>query len=70
MIVSFLELGHGDAYLVDVAEDAAVDGLLLQRPVETFGDAVGLRFGDQGEARRAPQNLTWLRKSLAVYWVP
>ena len=56
MIVSVLELGHGDSHLFDVEEDAAMNGLLLQRAVEAFGDTVGLWLGDVGEARRdAPE---------------
>ena len=51
-IVTILERGHGGAHLFDVLEDTAVNGLLLQRPVETLGYAIGLRLGDEGEARR------------------
>src|SRR5512134_786707 len=51
-IVAVPELGHGDSDLLDVLEDAAIDRLLLQRPVEAFGNAVGLRLSDKGEARR------------------
>ncbi len=50
-VVAFLEFADRGTHLHDVAEDAAVDGLLLQRPVEALGDAVGLRLGTQGEAR-------------------
>ena len=33
-----------------------MDGLLLERPVESLGHAIGLRLGDEGEARRdAPE---------------
>lgn len=55
-IVAFLELGDGEAHLLDIPEDAAVDRLFLQRPVEAFGHPVGLGFGDEGEAGRdAPE---------------
>ncbi len=56
VIVAIAERGHGGAHLFDIAEDAAMNGLLLQRPIEALGDAVGLRFGNEGEARRdAPE---------------
>ena len=50
-IVTIFEFGDRHANFFDVLEDAAVNGLLLQRPVEAFGDAVGLRLGDEGETR-------------------
>jgi len=51
-IVTIPERGHGGAHLLQVAEEATVDHLLLQRPVETLGYTIGLRLGDKGEARR------------------
>ncbi len=55
-IVRVLERGDRDANLLDVSEDTTVNRLLLKGPVETFVDAVGLRLGDEGEARRdAPE---------------
>ncbi len=51
VIVAVLERGDGGAHLLDVPEDAAVNGLFLERPVEALGDAVGLRLGNEGEAR-------------------
>lgn len=51
VIVTLLERGDGGAQLLDVFEDAAVNGLLLECPVEALGDAVGLRLGNEGEAR-------------------
>ena len=56
-IVAFLELGDGEAHLLDIPEDAAVDRLFLQRPVEAFGHPVGLGFGDEGEAGRDAPDL-------------
>ena len=50
-IVEVLEGGDGETNFLDVPEEAAMDGLFLQRPVEALGDAVGLRLGDEGEAR-------------------
>ena len=55
-IVAILEFGHGDAHLFEVREDAAMEHLFLERPVEAFSDAIGLRFGDEGKAwRDAPE---------------
>ena len=51
-MVAFLEGGDGDAHLLDISEDAAVDRLLLQRPVEALGHPVGLGLGDEREAWR------------------
>lgn len=50
-IVTVLELDDSGTHFFDVPEDAAMNGLLLQRPVEALGDAVGLRLGDEGETR-------------------
>ena len=55
-IVAFLELGHGDTNLGEVLEDTTVEDLFLQRPIESFGNTIGLRFGDEGKAwRDAPE---------------
>ena len=48
VIVTLLERGDGGAQLLDVFEDAAVNGLLLECPVEALGDAVALRLADEG----------------------
>ena len=50
-IVSILELGDSLPDLFEVAEDAPMNRLLLQRTVEAFGDTVGLWFGNKGETR-------------------
>ncbi len=56
VIVAFLERGDGDAHRLDISEDAAVDRLLLQLPVEALGHPVGLGLGDEREAwRDAPE---------------
>ncbi len=55
-IVAFLELGDGDTNPFEVLEDTTVEDLFLQRPIESFGNTIGLRFGDEGEAwRDAPE---------------
>ena len=43
-IVAALALCHGVADFLNILEDTAVDGLLLERPVEAFSDAIGLRL--------------------------
>jgi len=50
-IVTIGKGGDGGPNFLDVLEDAAMNGLLLQCSVEAFGDTIGLRFGDEGEAR-------------------
>ena len=50
-IVSILERGDSISDLFEVAEDAPMNSLLLQRAVEAFGDTVSLGFGHKGEAR-------------------
>ena len=69
-IVSILERGDGLPDLFEVAEDAPMNDLFLQRAVEAFGDTVGFVFGHNGEARSDAQNLIWLRKLSAVHFVP
>ena len=55
-IVAVHELGYGDADLFEIHEDVAMEYLFLERPVEPFGNAIGLRFGDEGKAGRdAPE---------------
>ncbi len=49
-IVAFFELGDDATDPLEVLQDATMDDLLLERAVEAFGDAVGLGFGNQGEA--------------------
>jgi len=47
--------------MLQVAEEATVDHLLLQRPVETLGYTIGLRLGDKDEAsaRKTRNQLIW-----------
>lgn len=50
-IVAILEFSDGGAFGLGILEGAPVDRLLLQGPVEPFRHAIGLRLGDEGEAR-------------------
>jgi hypothetical protein len=50
VIVTIPELGDGLPHRFEVAKEAAMDGLLLERPIEALGHAVGLRLGNKGEA--------------------
>src|SRR5260370_30012860 len=55
-VVTILKLDDRSPDFLQVPEDATVNGLFLQRPVEALSDAIRLRFGDEGEARRdAPE---------------
>src|SRR5258708_9946985 len=55
-VVTILKLDDRSPDFLQVPEDATVNGLFLQCPVEALGDAIRLRFGDEGEARRdAPE---------------
>lgn len=51
-IVTILELDDRSPNLFQVPEDASMNGLFLQRPVEALGDAIRLWLGNEGEARR------------------
>ena len=50
-IVEFDEVADGVPQLRDVAVDATMDDLFLQRAIEPLGDAVGLGLGDEGVGR-------------------
>ncbi|WP_241991668.1 hypothetical protein [Paraburkholderia sp. RAU2J] len=55
-IVTILELDDRSPDFIKIPEDATVNGLFLQRPVEAVGDAIRLWLGNEGEARRdAPE---------------
>jgi hypothetical protein len=55
-IVTILELDDRSPDFLKIPEDATVNGLFLQRPVEALGDAIRLWLGNEGEARRdAPE---------------
>ena len=77
-IVEFDEVADGVPQLRDVAVDATMDDLFLQRAIDPLGNAVGLGLGDEGVGRlRAewaesamPQNLIWLVKWSDRYWEP
>jgi hypothetical protein len=51
-IVTILKRDDRGPNFLQIPEDATVNGLFLQRPVETLSDAIRLRFSDEGEARR------------------
>jgi hypothetical protein len=51
-IVTVLERDGGSTDLLHIFEDATMNGLFLQRVDEALGNPVGLRLGDEGEARR------------------
>jgi hypothetical protein len=71
-IVTILERGNGGAHLFDVLEDTAMNGLLLQRPVEALGHAVGLGSATKAKLLSIPRNSICLRLSenLAVGLAP
>ena len=70
-IVEFDEVADGVPQLRDVAVDATMDDLFLQRAIEPLGDAVGLGLGDEGVGNGwMPQNLIWLVKWSDRYWEP
>ena len=50
-IVEFDEVADGIPQFRDVAVDATMDDLFLQRAIEPLGDAVGLGLGDEGVGR-------------------
>jgi hypothetical protein len=45
LLVVFLdEFGHRHSHFLDVPKYPSIDGLLLQRPIESFGDPIGFRL--------------------------
>ena len=64
-IVEFDKSRTASLQLRDVAVDATMDDLFLQRAIEPLGDAVGL-LGDEGVGRRE----IWLVKWSDRYWEP
>ena len=55
-IVPFDEVSDSATNLWEVSEHAAVGGLLLQCAIESFSDAIRLRFSDaSGAERDAPE---------------
>ncbi len=50
VIVAILEFGDGGVNFFEVFENTTVEDLFLQRPIESFGNTIDLRFGDEGEA--------------------
>ena len=59
-IVEFDEVADGVPQLRDVAVDATMDDLFLQRAIEPLGDAVGLGLGDEGVGRLDAPELVYL----------
>ncbi|MEX3606054.1 MAG: hypothetical protein VB142_06435 [Burkholderia sp.] len=57
VIVSILERDGSSTNFFNVFEQTSVDSLLLHGPIETLGDAVGLRLGNVGVAWRNPPEL-------------
>lgn len=56
--VILYELADAAAHVVNAAKDSAVDGLLVDRPIESPGHPLGLRLLHEGEARLdAPEAL-------------
>src|SRR5258705_13380906 len=49
-VITILELDDRSPHFLQVPEDATMNGLFFQRPVEALGDAIRLRLGDEGEA--------------------
>ena len=63
-IVEFDEVADGVPQLRDVAVDATMDDLFLQRAIEPLGDAVGLGLGDEcGDDKRCNDICAKLRSS-------
>jgi hypothetical protein len=51
-IVTILERDDRGPNFLQVPEDATMNGLLLECPVEALGDAIRLWLGNEGEARK------------------
>ena len=70
-IVEFDEVADGVPRLRDVAVDATMDDLFLQRAIEPLG-ATPLVWGSATKAWDGwmPQNLIWLVKWSDRYWEP
>ncbi|SAL85812.1 hypothetical protein AWB67_07041 [Caballeronia terrestris] len=49
-VITILELNDRSPHFLQVPEDATMNGLFFQRPVEALGDAIRFRLGDEGEA--------------------
>ena len=48
-VVVLDELTDGHAYFLEIREDPTVDGLLLERSIESLSDTVGLGLLDEPE---------------------
>lgn len=69
-IVAFSKFGDSRPELLQVAVDAAVGRLLIERAVEALDDTVGLRLGRESEAGRDATELDRLEEVVGVYFVP
>ena len=69
-IVEFDEVADGVPQLRDVAVDATMDDLFLQRAIEPLGDAVGLGLGDEGVGRLDAPELDLVGEVVRRYWEP
>ncbi len=69
-IVLFDEPADGVPQLRDVAVDAAMDDLFLQRAIEPLGDAVGLGLGDEGVGRLDAPELDLVGEAVRQFPVP
>ena len=56
-VITILELDDRSPHFLQIPEDATMNGLFFQRPVEALGDAIRLRLGDEGEAWGDPPEL-------------
>src|ERR1700693_5191815 len=55
-VVTILKLDDRSPDFLQLTEAATITGLFIPGPVEALSDAIRLRFGDEGEARRdAPE---------------
>ena len=69
-LVALLELGHGDTDLGEILEDTAMEDLFFPCPIEAFGNAIGPRLGNQGEARRDAPELDLVEEVVGGVCVP
>ena len=49
-IIAIPEFRDRLSHLFDIPEDAPMNGLFFQGSVESFGNTMGLRFGNEGKA--------------------
>jgi hypothetical protein len=54
-IVTFSELCEGLAHLLEVTKEAAMNDLLVERPIEAFDDTIGLGSATKAELLSIPR---------------